>query len=72
MCRGVSAKRSSNVNKEELRDLGDLDDTWMDWPRSSPEEFSDSSLGNRRGSNRILRELLEKFHDYASLRDEDN
>ncbi|CAL1299642.1 unnamed protein product, partial [Larinioides sclopetarius] len=68
-CRGVSAKRSAKLNNEDLRELGDIDDTWMDWPRPSQDEIPDSSFESRRKT--ILQKLLEKFNDY-SLRDEDN
>ncbi|GIY54899.1 hypothetical protein CEXT_255191 [Caerostris extrusa] len=37
-CRGVSAKRSAKLNNDELRELGDMDDGLVDWPRSSPDE----------------------------------
>ncbi|GFT84181.1 hypothetical protein NPIL_548301 [Nephila pilipes] len=68
-CRGVSAKRSAKLNNEELRELNDLEETWMDWPKSTADELPDSSFETRRKS--ILQKLFEKFNDY-SLREEDN
>ncbi|GFT54890.1 hypothetical protein TNCV_4888481 [Trichonephila clavipes] len=68
-CRGVSAKRSAKLNDEELRELNDLEETWMDWPKSTVDELTDSFLDSRRKS--ILQKLFEKFNDY-NLREEDN
>ncbi|XP_054709566.1 elevenin-Vc1-like [Uloborus diversus] len=68
LCRGVSAKRSSSkINKDELKDLSDMDAS-MDWPPSAQEE----SRRNRMRSNQLLQEILEKVHDYNNARDEDN
>ncbi|GIY06590.1 hypothetical protein CDAR_584691 [Caerostris darwini] len=68
-CRGVSAKRSAKLNNDELRELGDMDDALVDWPRSSPDEVQDVGFDTRK--KMMLQKLLEKFNDY-SLREEDN
>ncbi|KAG8198134.1 hypothetical protein JTE90_006887 [Oedothorax gibbosus] len=73
-CRGVSAKRSAKLNNEELRELGEMEESWgADWPaRSSVSDdvIADSTTFDSR-RKAILQKLLEKFNDY-NLHDDEN